>query len=178
MAVIERAVAALVPNIEPLGKGSQLVGPAQRHPLRHAHRAHPFVPDERHPHESCVVLQKPAVEVGIVRDDRGIADESRDSRQHLVYGVRVRHHFIRDAGQFANVLGDVPRRTHGLVQHPLARDAILRLATDDRDLDDRVAFRTESGRLDVEDAERRRVVVGLVRLDRALDDGAPPTADG
>ena len=158
-------MSAPIRNVEPLGQGSQLVRPAQRHPLRHAHRAHPFVPGERRSHESRVVLQEPPVEVGVVRNDAGIADESGDPRQHPIYGVRVGHGLVRDARQLANALGDVPRRTNQLVQHPLVRDAVLRLATDDGDLDDRVALRTESGRLDVEDAERRPVAVGLVRLD-------------
>ena len=176
-AVIEGTVAALLRDIQSLGKRSQPVRPAQRHPLRHAHGAHPFVPAERHSHQSRVVLQEPAVEVGVVRDDRGIPDERGDAWQHLVYGVRFGHRFVRDTGQLTNALGDVPRWTHEFVQHPFARDAILRLAADDRDLDDRIPLRTESGGLDVENAEPSRITVGVVPLDRTLDERAPPSAN-
>ena len=57
-AIIQRPVAALVRNIQPLRKRPQLVRPAQRHALRHAHGAHPFVPGKRHSHQSGVVLQE------------------------------------------------------------------------------------------------------------------------
>ena len=71
-------MASLVRNIQPLGKRSQPIRSAHRHPLRHAHGAHPFVPAERHSHEAGVVLQESAVEVGVVRDDRRIPDEHGD----------------------------------------------------------------------------------------------------
>ena len=124
------------------------------------------------------MLQEPAVEVSIVCDDRGVADESGDSWQHPVYCVGTGHRFVRYAGQLANLLRDIPRWTHALVQHPFVRNAVTRLDADNRDFDDPVTCRTETSRLDVENAQRPRGVVKIVRLNGPLDQGALPPAPG
>ena len=149
-------------------------GPSQGHPLRHAHRTHPFVPGERHAHEPRLVLQKTAIKVSVVGNYRGIANECENARQHPVNGVGVRHHFVRDSRQLTNSLRDAAWWTHWHIQHLLAGLSVLNLTANDGNLDDGVAFRTESGRLYVEHAERRRVVVRFVRLDGPLDERAPP----